>query len=256
MLVNRVYETAKPYLEGRFIKDVVVGISLIAVQLDNNNLGISYVLREELPAGCSVFPYVQNIIGKGALEIAEWSISGHDDIKRGIGTAVLTAASRSQMLIDVESPDLSFGIDVLTSDTVGMIGYISPIAMAFKKKAGKVIIFDKGISLRSGDKGEVYDMAEQPKLLPGCDIVILSGTTFINKTIEELLPLCTGAREIVMIGASTPMFPAAFRDTRITILAGAWWKEEYKDDIFQSISLACGISYLQKYTIKKAVSTK
>lgn len=256
MLISNVLEAAKPYLEGRRIRDAVVGLSLIAVELDNGNVGVSYVLRESLPAGCSVFPYVQDIIGKPAKEVAEWVLSGQEDAKRGIGMAVITAASRSQNLQDVEDPGLSFGVNVYPRDKVGMIGYIHPIAMEFKRKAKDVIIFDMGLSLRGGNKGEVYSMEDQPRLLPTCDIVILSGTTMINNTIDELLSMCPNAREIIMLGSSTPMFPEAFRDTKITVLAGAWWDGQHKEEIFKKISLACGISYLQEYRIKKAISTK
>lgn len=256
MIIKKVLEAAKPYLEGRTIKDAVIGLSLIAIQLDNGNVGVSYVLRESLPAGCSIFPYAQDIIGKTAIEIAEWVLTGNEDVQRSIGMAVLNAASRSQILEDVDTPDSSFGIMVLATDTVGMIGYIPPIAAEFKRKAGKVIIFDMGLSLRGGDKGEVYSMQDQPKLLPTCDIVILSGTTVINNTIDELLTWCSSAREIIMVGSSTPMFPEAFKDTKVTVLAGSWWDEGQKDKIFKEISLAGGINYLKKYMIKKAVRTK
>jgi len=119
-----------------------------------------------------------------------------------------------------------------------------------------VIIFDMGLALRGGDKGEVYSMQDQPKLLPACDIVILSGTTMINNTIDELLSKCSIAKEIIMVGSSVPMFPEAFKDTKVTVLAGAWWDGEQKDEIFKEISLACGISHLHKYMIKKAVCSK
>lgn len=254
MIINKVLEAAKPYLEGRTIKDAVIGLSLMAIQLDNGNVGVSYVLRESLPAGCSVFPYAQDIIGKPAQEVAEWVLNGQEDAQRGIGMAVITAASRSQNLHDVvESPDSSFGIHVLPTDTVGMIGYIQPIAREFEKKAMKVIIFDMGLSLRGKNKGEVLSMQDQSKLLPGCDIVILSGTTMVNNTIDELLSMCPKAREILMVGSSTPMFPEAFQDTKVKVLAGSWWDGDRKEEIFKKISLACGISHLQKYMIKKTV---
>jgi hypothetical protein len=256
MIINKVLQAAKPYLEGRTIQDTVVGLSLIAVQLDNGNIGISYTLRESLPAGCSAFPYVLDLVGKSACEVAEWTLNGQEDLQRGIGMAVLTAASRSQDLQDVESPGLSFGLQVSSADTVGMVGYIRPVARELEKKANKVIVFDMGISAREGDNMEVYPMEEQPKLLASCDIVILSGTTVINNTLESLLEMCTNAREIVMVGSSTPMFPDAFRDTKVTVLAGAWWDGAHKDETFRSISLACGISHLQKYVIKKAVRTR
>lgn len=221
MLIGKVFEAAKPYLEGRTIKEAVVGLSLITVQLDNDSIGMSYVLRENLPAGCSVFPYAQEIIGKPAEEIGEWVLSGQEDAKRGIGMAVLTAASSGQNLQDVESADLPFGIKVLSTDRVGMIGYIHPIAVDFKKKAKDVIVFDMGLSLRGSNTVQVYSMEDQPKLLPACDIVVLSGTTMINNTIDELLSMCTNAREIIMVGSSTPMFPEAFKATKVTVLAGA-----------------------------------
>lgn len=256
MVKDKVLEAAMPYLEGRTIRDAVVGLSLMGVELDNGSIGISYVLREQLPAGCSVFSYAQDLLGKSAIEIAAWLLNGRDDLQRGLGMAVITAASASQNLQDTGNSDLSFGVEVLPTDTVGMIGYIHPVATEFRMKAKEVIIFDKGLSEREPNSTEVALVQDQSKILPVCDIVILSGTTTINNTIDDLLPMCSKSREIIMVGASTPMFPDAFKDTKITILAGTWWKTDKKDEIFKKISLASGISQLQEYSIKKAVRVK
>lgn len=78
----------------------------------------------------------------------------------------------------------------------------------------------------------------------------------INQTIDGLLEMCSKAREIVMVGSSTPMFPDGFKGTNITVLAGAWWNNEDKEKLFRSISLACGISHIQKSILKKAVRVK
>jgi uncharacterized protein (DUF4213/DUF364 family) len=253
MLISRVLDAAKPYLANRIIKDAVIGLSLIAVELDNGNLGVSYMLREKLPAGCSVFPYAQEMLGRPAYEIAEWVLSGREDAQRGIGMAVVTAASRSLNLHDVDDSTAPFGIKILPTDKVGMIGYIPPLVEQFRKGFADVLIFDEGQSLRGGYSSEIHAMEDQPRLLPGCDVVILSGTTMINNTIDEVLKLCQNAREIIMIGSSTPMFSEAFKGTKVTVLAGSWWDSNYKEEIFKSISLACGISYLSRYMIKKAV---
>ena len=55
MLIDRVQTCAAPYLKGRRIVDLVVGVSLIAVQLDDGSIGVSYVLRESLPGGCLLY---------------------------------------------------------------------------------------------------------------------------------------------------------------------------------------------------------
>ena len=62
--------------------------------------------------------------------------------------------------------------------------------------------------------------AREPELLPQCDLVILSSTTLINKTAEQILGWCTKARQIVMVGATTPMAPEVLRRYGITALAG------------------------------------
>ena len=256
MLTKEVIKAAKLCMKDRTIKDAVIGLSQIAIQLDNDHVGVSYTIREDLPNGCSIFPYAQNLIGRPAEEIAEWLVAGDEDAQRGIGMAVITALSQSLDLPDIEEPNLFFGIRVLPTDTVGMIGYIKPVAAEFRKRVQKMKIFDMGLSARGGKEEDLYPMEEQPRQLPDCDIVVLSGSTMVNNTIGGLLSICKNAREIIMVGPSTPMFPEAFKNTNISVLAGSWWDSNCKDEIFQKISLACGISHLRKYMIKKCVKVR
>lgn len=253
MIISKVLEAAQPFLEGRTVKDLVVGLSLIAVELDNGNVGLSYMSRERLPSGCSVFSFAQDVIGESANRIAKLTINGIDDAQRGVGMAVLSAASHSQNLEDVEN-HLTFGVELLASDTVGMIGYIPPIANMISKKAKKLIIFDKGIAKNGNEVIDIYPVEEQSKILPKCNVVFITGTTIINGTIDELLEICSNAREIILVGASTPMFPEAFMGTNVTILAGSWWDNNIKEELFKIISLAGGIMHVKKAMIKKAVS--
>ena len=256
MLTETVLNTAQPYLRGCKVRDAVVGISLLAVELDNGNIGVSYVLREDLKSGCSIFPYGQQMLGQDAADIAQWVLSGGDNLQRGIGMAVLCAASRSQQLDDAETPERPFGINARATDHVGLIGYIGPVVNLLGPLVKKISIFDKGISLSGGQNSDVLPVEEQPRVLPTCDVVVLSGTTMINGTADDLLNMCTQAREIVMLGASTPMFPVAFSATKLTILAGSWWKSEHKEEIFRNISLASGIRALSPYSIKKTVPVR
>ena len=45
LVVKNIITAAQPYLEGKTVKDLVVGISLISCQLDDGSVGVSYVLR-------------------------------------------------------------------------------------------------------------------------------------------------------------------------------------------------------------------
>lgn len=256
MRIEKILQAAAPVLEGKKIKDAVIGISLMAVELDNGSVGVAYVLREHLKPGCSVFPFGQMMIGKTAAEIAQWAACGIDDLQKGIGIAVLNAASHSLPLKDEENNEKPFGIAVRDTDSVGIIGYIPPVVKSMRQKAQKIYVFDQGISKEEDPAGLVAPMEKQAELLPACDIVIMSGTTLINGTLDGILELCPKAREAVLIGASAPMYPEAFRDTKVTILAGSWWDHNYKEEIFKKISLAAGIGSLGEFAIKKTVRVR
>jgi len=254
--MKKVLASAQEHLAGKTVRDLVVGVSLTACELDGGDVGVSYVLRDSLPNGCSVFPYVREAIGKPAREIAEWIVTGADDLQRGIADAVLAAASRGlEIPDDTDDPLRPFGLEIKPDDTVGMIGYIVPVAEKLGRLAGRMIVFDEGAYLHGGD-AMIHPVAEQPLLLPECDIVILSGTTVINKSIDSLLSMCVKSREIVMVGASTPMFPKGWAGSRVTRLAGSWWDNTRKQEIFRRISLASGIAQLKDFVILKNINTE
>ena len=250
MLMEKVVAASQPVLKDKTIKDIVIGISLIGVELSDGTVGVAYVLRDGLPSGCSVFRYVNEIIGKPAAEIADWVLTGDENIKRAIAAAVLSAAANDLELED-EITEMPFGMELDPDTTVGMIGLVRPIANLVKQNC-KLIAFDEGLYLH-GERDSIYPMSHQPELLPQCDIVILSGTTTINGTIDGLLEMCSNARQIIMFGPSTPMYKEGWQGTGITNLAGATWDNAKKDEIFRMISLGNGVSELGKYMIKKNV---
>ncbi|SCZ80016.1 DUF364 domain-containing protein [Acidaminobacter hydrogenoformans] len=253
MVIDHLLAVAQPYLEMRTIKDAVIGLALMAIELDNGDLGLAYTLRESLPPGCSAFGFAQEIIGKNAYEVALMAKEGQNDVQRGVGVAVLTAGSRQLGLPVDNDRHPFFGLEVTAEDTVGMIGMIPGIAKRFAQQAKSLIVFDQAISMYEKGDAEVAPMEQQAELLPKCDIVIISGTTLINQSLDALLSMCTNARDIILVGASAPMYPEAYRGTGVSVLAGAWWDAAQKDELFKIISLAGGIGHVQRMTIKKAV---
>lgn len=127
---------------------------------------------------------------------------------------------RALDLPDEPTAATPFGLQVRPADKVGMIGYIQAVAEQLANLKAQVYIFDKGLTLNGGEgAAEVMEMSRQPEILPLCDLMIISGTTLINGSIDHLLDLCRKAREIILVGSSTPMLTEAFRGTGVTALA-------------------------------------
>lgn len=253
MLRDNVLQAATPLLVGRTITRMVLGMSLIGVELDGTDIGLAYMLRDNLPAGCGAFAFGQSVNGADAETVAQYLCTGENDAQRGVGMAAITAAICAQELPN-EPNHPSFGISITPSDTVGMIGHIPPVAARIQQTVKKLILFDEGIARRPAPNAvQVEPTKHQGALLPECDVVIMTGTVMINNTVEDLLPMCVNARHIVMVGASTPMLPEAFLGSGITMLAGSCWDATDPDALFTCITLGGGIGQVSPWMIKKAV---
>lgn len=66
----------------------------------------------------------------------------------------------------------------------------------------------------------MHRASEAPFLLPRCDVVVISATTLINHTLDDLLVHVGKARQRVILGPSTPMAPAIFQKLGVTLLSG------------------------------------
>lgn len=251
-LSQQIYEAAVPLLKGRTVTDLVIGLSLLAVELDHRDLAVSYVLREGLHGGCSIFSYAQDAVGMDALEVGRWFVTGGDDVQRAIGGAVINAASHARDLPDTESGK-PFDLDLTPGTRVGMVGNIHPVAMQLKKLGCELVIFDKGKCPHGDPAARIHPMEDQPLLLPSCDIVFLSGTTAVNGSLSPLLNLCSSARDVILMGSSTPMIPEGYAGTPVSILAGSAWDPADKQEVFTLISRAAGIKALGQFMIKKNV---
>lgn len=167
----------------------------MAETADNAALGM-------LTAGRTVPPlYPEGLVGlsarEAALALLSWNL---EEASAGMAAvnAALNTAERAAAL-DCGDGHYADGID-FTGKTVAMIGHMNGPA-GMREKARKVFVLER--APREGD----YPDSACDWLLPECDIVIISGSTLINKTLPHLLPLCPQALTI-LTGPSVPLCPA------------------------------------------------
>jgi hypothetical protein len=95
-----------------------------------------------------------------------------------------------------------------------MVGYFEPLIKTVQHRCNKLYVFER----KPSDKEFIYPDWAANVLLSQCDIVMISGTTLINKTIDHLLELCQG--KVAILGPSTPM-SAIFKKYGVSFTFGS-----------------------------------
>ncbi len=213
MLADEIYEQALSIADEHYAADVRIGLGYTAVVLENGRCGLAYTLHEKEYESCTVIAEAGTLLGRKASELISW-------MKRPDETACAVGLVAVNALVDIppgaaESDILDF-LQVGSEDTVGMVGYFGPLVGPIKKRARALHIFERKPVPELG----VWPDSAAGSLLPKCQIVILSGTALLNHTIDELLDCGKTAREVAILGPSTPFLPGPFKKRGVTILSG------------------------------------
>jgi hypothetical protein len=62
--------------------------------------------------------------------------------------------------------------------------------------------------------------ASAHEVIPGADVVAITGTTLINGSFERLLDLCSSRAFVILLGPSSPLDPSLF-DHGVDLICGA-----------------------------------
>ena len=215
MIIDELIEYAVVKASSGTVKDVRAGLGYIGVMLDTGSCGLAYTFRNELGDCCGTLPEAGNLIGMEAAEVITWAKSGNR-LRAAIGLAAINA------VLNVPDADWETGnaIDALhisSSDTFGMVGEFKPFLPAIKSKTQNIYVFEQNVP----EGSQLYTSSTIPLYLPKCDVVIITATSIINHTIDDIVSHCGNAREVCLVGPSMPICPGVLNRYHITLLAGS-----------------------------------
>jgi len=195
MIIDELIEDAQPRLAQRRIADARIGLSYTAVLLDDGSCGLAATDRGRGDACCSDLSDSGQLIGQYA-EVAAQQACSASPVASSIGVATLNAVLNRRAS---RGPD---PLDVLPVDgaRVGMIGRFEPYLAQLQDRANVLHVFER----RPATTTELPDWAAE-RLLPDCDVVIITSLTLVNKTLDHLLDLTRGT--VALVGPTTPMSP-------------------------------------------------
>ncbi len=172
--------------------------------------GLSSTFREESASHDRGVRDVGNLTRKTALELTEYAKS-KSLLEASIGMATINS------LIDIDESKCvqknAFEIILEKGEEkhVAVVGHF-PWIPKLREKIKNVWVLEQ--RLREGD----LSAEEADRILPECDVVGITGTSFINHTIEGLLNLCKKAY-VVLVGPTSP-FSSVLFDYGIDAICG------------------------------------
>lgn len=214
MITDDLMKNAAVASRNRKIKDIRVGLGYICTLLESGECGLAYSFRNQLGHCCSVLAQAGDLIGKECEEIIPW-LTDKNLLKSAVGLSVINAVLNDRSH-ESETGNVVKAIEMSKNETFGMVGDFEPILQFVKKQTENIYVFER---IPEKQKG-LYPDKDIPKYLPDCDVVVITATSIINNTIDEILPFCSKTREVFIVGPSTPLHPESFMGHNVTLLAG------------------------------------
>jgi uncharacterized protein (DUF4213/DUF364 family) len=204
------------------IKEVLTGAYWTAVV--SRHCGLASTIRDEGHPHRRGVKDIGRLEQKSALELAEYAFS-NNPMEASIGMAAINSLIEMDEEKFIEKNASEILMEKGEGRDVAIIGHF-PFVPELRKKVRSLWVFEQ-----KPEEGDLQ-AEEAEKILPRCDIVGITGTSFINHTLENLLRWAAG-KFILLIGPTTPLTPFLFQ-FGIHVLSGTIVID--KEEAFRCIS--------------------
>jgi uncharacterized protein len=205
------------------IDRAVVGLFFTGVKLSNGVAGTSATPIKSIPeavccpSSAMAMPFPGKLRGRRAADLAQEALSGHG-IRRAVGIATVNALAdccwQRRPHPDVE---LRHGIDAFDAtdirhgDRVVVVGAFVPFLKELKRRGQAFLVLEQDAATLKADELPYFRPAEQAaEILPDADVVLITGSTLVNNTLEDLLALTRRDARVTIVGPTVGMLPDAF----------------------------------------------
>lgn len=171
-------------------------------------------------------------------------IKSENTVERSMALALINALNYDNALNLPEDHDNKImfeKFEIGQGRRVAMVGYFPPLVRIFEALGVSLEILD--ISRGLGQKEDFYN-----KLKNWAQVILLTSTSVLNNSTEEILAHAGEKAKTVMIGPSTPMVPEAFEHLPVHMLAGTVPVDQEKT--LKAIRHGMGTPVLHKHSRK------
>ena len=260
-IINQTYQTilhnCKSEIEELMISKVLFGVNMTAVELSDNSIGVASTLFQKQSRPNKHNRYYGDFSPSKYCNQKVSDLFKFDRESNLIDTlriAVLNAISAKQreaggykILENTDPIDL---IDIKPGRKITLVGaFRSYIELLSQSGANlKVLELDKNIFIEEHKK--YYVPAEEYKtILPNSDVVIITGLSLVNNTIDGLLGSANKESQIIVVGPSANMLPDILFKNGVNIIGATRYNSPVQ--LFKLIQEGANAYHLFQYCAQK-----
>jgi uncharacterized protein (DUF4213/DUF364 family) len=220
-------------LDGITVERAVVGMFYTGVALSCGTAGGCATPRDAVPeAMCCPMtmqgaPYYGPLRGKPAAALIA-NAQTADGIRRALAIATLNALAeqcwrrRPHPLVELRPGIDAFDAgDIGADDRVVIVGAFIPFLKRLKAQRQPYLVLEQDPATLKPEEMPFYRPAETAReVVPQADVLLVTGTTLLNDTLEDLLSWAGPRTRVTIVGPSVTMLPGPFLDRRADILGG------------------------------------
>jgi uncharacterized protein len=212
-----------PELDEIIVERVVVGLFFTGVKLTNGSTGSCATPIKTIPeavccpTSAMAMPFPGKLAGRPAADLAREALSGNG-IRRAVGIATVNALAdccwRRRPRPEVElcpGVDAFDATEIRDGDKVVVVGAFVPFLKELKRRGQPFLVLEQDAATLKADELPFFRPAEQAAvILPAADVMLITGATLVNNTLEDLLALARPATRVTIVGPTVGMLPDAF----------------------------------------------
>lgn len=239
-------------LDSILIERAVVGLFFTGVKLSTGHAGSAATPIKDIPeavccpSSTMAMPFPGKMRGRKAASLLD-EAEESSGIRRAVGIAVVNALAQAaaerggvgaELLHDMDAFDAA---RIQPHEKVVVVGAFVPFLRALRALGADHLVLEKDPStLKAAELPFFREAALAPQIVPQADVLLITGTTLINDTLDGLLRLAKPGARIVVVGPTVTMVPDAFFRRGCTILGGV---EITDPDAFLDILAEGGSGY-------------
>lgn len=243
---NNLVACLKPEAAAFSVVDVRIGLGYTAVRLDSGHAGVAWT-PESRSHSCTHVPQAGTLTDRSAEELLCFLVDEGSALTRAIGLATANALLAALPRPDAMRDEVIASLNITPADKVVMVGYFAPIVAQIR-----AIGCDFQIVELKPYRDETIGPDEGRGALADATIAILTGTSVINGTCDDMLSSLGRPRAAVLLGPSSPLCPEAFSGTKLTHIAGSRVREA--EPVMRIISEGGGTMIMRKHLDFETVS--